>query len=328
MAYSREIYEKAQQIIDKRRSDAENRLAAKIRLFETMEPDYRLYKNEMINSVKEAVKAVNMSPEKAAEYVEKQKEINLAAQKKVLELIRKNNLPDNYLEAEYFCPKCEDTGFYESKLCSCHIDLIKSLAYDEEGKKSPLKFSLFEDFKLDYYSNTYSQVIKCSPREKMSRIFDFCKEYADSFDTDSPSLFMHGETGLGKTHLSLAIAGTVIKKGFSVMYNSAQNIFNELQKERFSRTNTDGTFEAMVLECDLLVIDDLGAEFITQFTTSALYNIINTRMNSMLPTIISTNLSLSEIESTYSKRISSRIIGEYSVISFAGNDIRQIKSEE
>lgn len=327
MAYTKEIYEKAQEIIDKRRNDAESKLASKIRLFESMEPQYREYKNEMISSVKEAIKAIDMSPDKAPEYFQAQKMRNLTAQQNVRELLRKNNLPDDYLEPKYFCEKCSDTGFYNSKLCTCQIEVIKNLAYEAEGKKSPLKFCRFEDFKLDYYSDEYSSLLQMSPREKMQGVFDFCKDYANDFDTDSVSLFLYGETGLGKTHLSLAIAGEAIKKGFTVMYNSAQNIFNELQKERFSKTDTNGAFEAMVLECDLLLIDDLGAEFITQFTTSALYNIINTRMNRLLPTIISTNLSLSEIEKTYSKRISSRIIGEYTVISFVGNDIRQLKSE-
>jgi DNA replication protein DnaC len=139
---------------------------------------------------------------------------------------------------------------------------------------------------------------------------------------------MQGETGLGKTHLSLAIAGEVIEKGYTVLYNSAQNIFNELQKERFGKGDSDGRFEPMVLECDLLVIDDLGAEFSTQFTNAALYNIVNTRINASLPTIISTNLSLKELEERYTRRISSRLIGEYNTLYFIGGDVRQKKTED
>ena len=327
MAYSKEIYEKAQEIIDKRKKDAEDKLEAKIRLFEKMEPEYTVYKQEMISSVKEIVKVIDMSPEKAPEFIQKLKMRNLEAQQNIVLLLRKNKLPDNYLEADYFCKECEDTGFTESRLCSCHINLVKELAFNEAGKKSPLKFCRFGDFRLDYYDEKYSSKLKCSPREKMSDIFEYCKAYAEDFELEAPSVFMHGETGLGKTHLSLAIAGEVINKGYSVIYNSAQNIFNELQKERFGKSDTNGAYEAMVLECDLLVIDDLGAEFMTTFTSSALYNIINTRINTGLPTIISSNLSLPEIESTYSKRISSRIIGEYDIISFAGKDIRQLKKE-
>ncbi|MBR3767685.1 MAG: ATP-binding protein [Clostridia bacterium] len=327
MPYNKEIYEKAQEIIEQRRKDAENKNSAIIRLFETMEPEYSALKKEMINSVKEAVKAIDMSPEKAAEFIQQQKIRNLTAQQNIKLLLKKHSLSENYLEIKYFCPECEDTGFKDGKLCECHIKLLKDLAFEEAGKKSPLKFCRFEDFRLDYYSDKAPSKNELSPREKMEEIYSFCKEYTASFDTSSQSVLMQGQTGLGKTHLSLSIAGEVIKKGYSVLYNSAQNIFNTLQKERFGKSDTGGAFEAMVLECDLLVIDDLGAEFFTQFTNAALYNIINTRINMCLPTIISTNLTLSEIENIYSTRISSRLIGEYAVLNFSGNDIRQIKSE-
>lgn len=327
MNYAREIYEKAQDIIEKRRNDAENKNAALMRMFESIEPEYKEYKNEMINSVKDVLRSIDMTPEKAAELVQQQKIRNLTAQQNIKLLLKKHSLPEDYLEVKYFCPVCEDTGFKDSRLCECHISLLKDLAFEEAGKKSPLKFCRFEDFRLDYYSDKAPSSNESSPREKMSDILDFCKYYAASFDTSSPSLLMQGYTGLGKTHLSLAIAGEVIKKGYSVLYNSAQNFFNELQKERFGKSGTNGAYEAMILECDLLVIDDLGAEFQTSFTTSALYNIINTRINSGLPTIISTNLSLVETENIYTQRISSRLIGEYSLLRFEGSDIRQLKNE-
>ncbi len=326
MNYARDIYEKAQAIIEKRRNDAETKNAAVMRLFESLEPEYKLQRNEMINSVKEVIKAIDMTPDKASEFMQQQKIRNLTAQQNIKLLLKKHGLAEDYLEVKYFCPKCEDTGFIESKLCECHISLLKDLAFEEAGKNSPLKFCKFEDFKLSYYPDTAPSAKEKSVREKMSEILDFCKFYAASFDTSSQSVLMQGYTGLGKTHLSLAIAGEVIKKGYNVLYNSAQNFFNELEKERFGKTSTNGAYEAMMLECDLLVIDDLGAEFQTSFTKSALYNIINTRMNSGLPTIISTNLNLVEIENQYTQRISSRIIGEYTILSFEGKDIRQLKN--
>lgn len=325
MPYTKEIYEKAQEIIDERRKAAENKNAGIIRLFETIEPEYTALKQEMITSVKEVVKAIDMSPEKAAEFIQQQKIKNLTAQQNIRLLLQKHSLPEDYLEIKYSCPVCEDTGFSENKLCTCHIQLLKELAFEEAGKKSPLKFCLFEDFRFDYYPD--EKISGVSARDRMRDIYSFCKEYADTFDTSNSSVFMTGKTGLGKTHLSLAIAGDVIRKGYTVLYNSAQNIFTMLQKERFGKSDTNGTYEAMVLECDLLVIDDLGAEFVTQFTNAALYNIINTRINLGLPTIISSNLTLQEIENEYSTRISSRIIGEYSILCFEGKDIRQLKSE-
>ena len=327
MPYKREIFEKAQEILDKRRNQAEAKNTAVTMMFENTEPLYREYKNEMIASVKEAIKAIEMSPEKAVLFIEEQKARNLTAQQNTKKLLEKHGLPEDYLEVKYYCPECNDTGVCGTKLCSCHIELLKELAYEEAGKKSPLRICTFDDFKLSYYSDKPERAGDISPRERMTEILDFCKSYAEGFDTKSPSVLMHGQTGLGKTHLSLAIVGTVIGLGYSVLYNSAQNFFRELQNERFGKSGSSA-FENMMLECDLLVIDDLGAEFSTSFTVSALYNIINTRINTGLPTIISTNLSLTEIEKQYTNRISSRIIGEYSLLYFEGKDIRQIKNEE
>ncbi len=327
MPYKREIFEKAQEILDRRRNQAEAKNTAVMMMFENTEPLYREYKNEMIASVKEAVKAIDMSPDKAAQFIEEQKIRNLTAQENVKKLLEKHGLPEDYLEVKYFCPECDDTGVVGTKLCSCHIQLLKDLAYEEAGKKSPLKICTFEEFRLSYYSDKAESSYDISPRERMADILEFCKQYAENFDRRAPSVLMSGQTGLGKTHLSLAIAGKVIEKGYSVLYNSAQNFFRELQNERFGKSGSSA-FENMMLECDLLVIDDLGAEFSTSFTVSALYNIVNTRINTGLPTIISTNLSFTEIENQYSKRISSRFIGEYSNLIFEGKDIRQIKNEE
>ena len=136
---------------------------------------------------------------------------------------------------------------------------------------------------------------------------------------------MYGETGLGKTHLSLAIAAEAINKGFNVIYGSAHYFFSMIERERFGRsTESDGTTESKLLECDLLIIDDLGSEFITQFTVAELYCIINDRMLRGLPTIISSNLDPEELEKHYNNRISSRIIGTYKKIFFTGNDIRLV----
>ena len=328
MPYTNEMFEQAQNIIAQRRADAENKAEAKRRLFETLEPDYKKWKQERILSVKEAMRSIELSPDKAAALLEVQRERNLRASQEISLLLKKNGLPADYLETKYFCPQCEDTGIVGSRLCGCHIELLKKLAFEEAGKRSPLKFSLFSDFDLKYYDDRYDPEYRCSPRERMEQILRFCREYAAGFDINSPSVLMQGETGLGKTHLSLAIAGEVIEKGYTVLYNSAQNIFNELQKERFGKGNTDGRYEAMLLECDLLVIDDLGAEFSTQFTNAALYNIVNTRINASLPTIISTNLSLKELEERYTRRISSRLIGEYNTLYFIGGDVRQKKTED
>lgn len=328
MSYTREMFENARLEIEKRRIASEDEAQARRQKFEKIAPEYAGLRNTMISSVREAVKSINMTPEKAAIFIETQKEKNLSAQREIKELLIKHNKPADWLEVHYRCPICSDTGFNENKLCSCFTELLKKKAFDEASKKSPLKFCRFDDFKLDYYPTETNKEYGCSSRERMESILAFCKGYADDFDTSSQSILMLGETGLGKTHLSLSIAGEVIEKGFNVVYNSAQNIFTELNKEHFGRSDLSFGYEAMLLDCELLVIDDLGAEFATQFTNAALYNIINTRINYSLPTIINTNLSLKELEEKYTRRISSRIIGEYAVLDFFGYDVRQLRSEE
>lgn len=328
MPYTIEMFENAQQIIDERRAGNEAEAERRREEFSRLEPAYAHWKNEMIASVAEVVRAVELSPEKARALIEKQKRRNLDAQSEIRALLKKHGLPENHLETRYTCALCEDTGVRNGRLCTCQIEVLKNMVFEEAGKKSPLKFSRFSDFRLDYYDTAYNAECRCSARERMEMILNLCKEYAESFDPSSPSLLMYGETGLGKTHLSLAIAGEVIRKGYRVLYNSAQNIFNELSKERFGKNEQDGRFEALVLECDLLVLDDLGAEFSTQFTNAALYNIVNTRINQSLPTIISTNLNLKELEERYTRRISSRMIGEYEALFFFGSDVRQLKKSE
>lgn len=328
MIYSNELFDEAREIIDARRQEAEAQTALRLAAFEKREPRYKELKQEMIDAVREAVAAVNLDRESAEKLLIKQRDRNLNAQKEIKELLRAHGLPEDYLETKYTCPKCGDTGCVGIELCSCFTELLQKLAFDEANKLSPLRFCTFDDFRLDYYSDEVIEEYGCSPRTRMNDILTLCKEYAADFDTNSQNLYMCGETGLGKTHLSLAIAGEVIKKGYRVLYNSAQNIFNTLQKEYFGKTENRGKYESMVLECDLLIIDDLGAEFSSQFTDAALYNIINTRINMRLPTVISSNLSPRQAEERYTRRISSRIIGDYLCLRFIGGDIRQLKTEE
>ena len=155
----------------------------------------------------------------------------------------------------------------------------------------------------------------------MANIFEFAKDYAQNFKKNSDNLLFLGGVGLGKTHLSLSIINVVTEKGFGVIYDSAQNLFNKIEKEHFSYSGSSEIIDA-VLSCDLLVIDDLGTEFITPFTVSQFYNIINSRINSGLPTIINSNLDFSEIQEKYTPRVLSRIMGNYKIKKFMGDDIR------
>ncbi|HQD72316.1 MAG TPA: ATP-binding protein [Clostridiales bacterium] len=325
MAYSENVYTKAKEELDRRRRKAETELSERRSELILRYPELKDLLREMARAGYEAVKIIGMGAD-AAEYIEKLKKRNLEIQDDIKTILKSANLPLDYLEPHYTCENCEDTGTAGGRICSCYKELLKKYATEELCASSPLKLSSFEDFSLDYYPDTPLNGDGMTVRKQMGYIFDYCKKYAEDFGRDSVSLLMYGETGLGKTHLSLAIGGEAIKKGYGVVYGSAHNLLSRLENERFGRT-ADKSFEAekTLLECDLLIIDDLGTEFSTQFTVAEIYNIINTRLISGLPTIINTNLSIAKLEEKYSPRVASRIIGEYQLLRFCGRDIRQLK---
>lgn len=219
----------------------------------------------------------------------------------------------------YDCPLCEDTGYINGRICDCIKKLANEIAAKELSAKMPLGESTFDNFDLNYYSDKQDNA-----RRRMTSIFKLAKEYALNFNPQtSTNLLFLGEPGLGKTHLTLAIVSSVIKKGYLPIYSPAETIFSTIEKEKFQGENL-GAYEQMQ-NCDLLVIDDLGTELVTSFTKSVLYNLINTRILSKKPTIINTNLTLKEIEELYTPRITSRLIGNYNANKFLGNDVRQQK---
>jgi DNA replication protein DnaC len=280
--------------------------------------------------------AIFGSRENIQERLAEIREKNTALRNERKNLLKALNLPEDYLDVKYTCEKCQDSGYieerddtrgvsYGTKYCTCHRELLKKYATEKMAKNTPLELSTFEDFDLNYYSRSIKNGE--SPYEAMKMIFESCKRYADDFDMNSPSLYFYGRTGLGKTHLSLAIANEAIKKGYNVVYGSVITFLNKLEREKFGRTDTFETKDILV-DADLLILDDLGAEFTTPFTTSAIYNIINNRIARDVPTIISSNLDLKELSQRYPESVASRIIGTFNPVLFTGNDVRQIMSEE
>ncbi|MDR2909403.1 MAG: ATP-binding protein, partial [Oscillospiraceae bacterium] len=152
--------------------------------------------------------------------------------------------------------------------------------------------------------------------------------WAEGFNAKSESLLLLGRTGLGKTHLSVAMARAVAMAGYGVVYSSAQRMMDALEAEKFSRDPKAEGAADIFLNCDLLALDDLGTEFSTQFTAAALFNVINTRLTEGRPTVVNTNLEPVEIEAKYSQRMVSRLICGYRVLRFAGKDIRFIRKKE
>lgn len=225
----------------------------------------------------------------------------------------------------YDCKACEDTGYINGKICDCIKSRAKAALIASLSKNLPLEYCGFENFDLKYYPN--KELDGANSLKRMTQIFKMCKEYAIGFNpASSESMLFMGNTGLGKTHLSLSIVKELLNRGFNVIYGSAYNLFAEMESEHFGE-HTNHKYEAAIA-CDLLVIDDLGSEFVSPYIQTLLYNIINTRLLAHKPTIINTNLTMGEIADKYTPRVSSRLMGEYRSKLFLGGDIRQIKAIE
>lgn len=240
-------------------------------------------------------------------------------QERKKELLLKLGFDENYTKPRFECEKCSDTGYIGHKICTCYKKYLSEKRIKESGLSRYLGSQSFETFRLDLYPETMG---KSHVRENMKDTLEFCKSYAKGFDGESgESLLFVGGTGLGKTHLSSAIAQVVIEKGFSVVYDSAQNILATFERDRFSQSEkkpSDKYFEA-----DLLIIDDLGTEIKGASALSYFYTLINTRLVAMKSCIISTNLSPENLRRQYEERFVSRLFGEYAVFLFEGEDIRK-----
>ncbi len=323
MSYKRSVYIKAKEILSQRKAKAEREADMRHSAAVAACPEILAVEREMASHGADVVKAVGMGAN-LDEYIMSLAKANLKAQAKRKELLVGAGFPEDYLETKYNCEICKDTGFNKEFYCQCYRKLIRDVAREEMGANSPLKTCTFRSFRLDRYPDVTDTAIGVNQREHMKNTYEYLKDYAENFTPDSQGLFMYGKTGLGKTHLSLAIANVVIDRGYDVYYGSVQSIMDKLEAEHFGRLPREDSIKEDILTCDLLIIDDLGTEFSTQYTNAELYNIINSRILSSLPTIISTNLAISEIADRYTQRVASRIIGSSMAVYFCGKDIRQI----
>lgn len=228
--------------------------------------------------------------------------------------------PTDYCDIKYHCDKCSDTGYVGIDLCECLKKEIVSATLENSGLYSLIANQTFDTFSLDFYTG--------NERFFMEQNLKILKEFASSFvPAKSDSYIFIGATGLGKTHLSSAVAQAVIAKGYYVVYESALTLFSDYEEKKFNRNSYyDAEYEFdKYTECDLLLIDDLGCEMTNSFIVSCLYNVINQRMIQHKSTIISTNLPREELRKRYSDRIISRIFGDYKPLVFKGSDIREQK---
>ena len=222
----------------------------------------------------------------------------------------------------YHCPLCGDTGMQGGNPCSCVAEVARRLRREEINAASPLGLCQFASFEVERYSDAVEAELGISPQEYMGKLLNYCRNYAARFSQNSPNLLFMGHTGLGKTHLALAIADAVLEGGHDVLYTSAAALAAQLGREHFDYSNND-EWLAACQEADLLILDDLGTEYITPLTISVLYELINTRMLTHRPTIYTTNITdQSVFVARYTEKVASRMLGGCKMFKFFGSDQR------
>ena len=319
MAYSYTIVQRAMARLQSEKEQNEQSSRARIAAIYEKEPRLGEIERELRRTAAHVLAATfRRQGDPVAAMQQLQKE-NLALQQERDWILQAEGLEPDDLTVQPICPTCGGTGYVGAVMCEC----LKELCRQEQKKELTNLFGAesFEKFRLDLYPEQYDNQLKRSPREVMNRTYHDTLSYAQNFTCTSPSLLFVGATGLGKTYLSACIARTVADRGFSVSYAPVGQLMAAFENEKF-RPQPDTSCTEEYFSCDLLIIDDLGTEMTTQFTISALYRILNTRLMGAKPTIVSTNLPLGDLSARYSEQIASRLLGAYRLYKFYGDDIR------
>jgi DNA replication protein DnaC len=242
---------------------------------------------------------------------------------------KKKLMPDRYLDAVYRCAVCSDTGYIQSDdapavRCACLKQRLIEKYYRLSNLYGILEKENFDTFDLRYYSMSVDEDEGLSPHTNIQTIYKIAMQFVLQFDKTFQNLFLYGNPGLGKTFISNCIAKDLLDKGKTVLYITAPRLFKTIEDSRFNRDQMDEPDEMLeaTTQVDLLILDDLGTEFSTIVTSSALFDIINQRLLTKKQTIISTNISADQLESQYSARIGSRFFGNFDMLKFFGDDIR------
>lgn len=299
--------------------------AAKIRVEEV----YR--KIPRVKKIDDALSSIGLEIARAAfdgktdinAFIAKKKQEAMTLKIEKAELFTHNNFPVDYTEPVYKCRDCHDTGYTASGRCHCFKQKLIDRYYDQSNLKHILTKENFDTFVFDYYSVHKFEDETVSPRKNIEEIFTACINFVKDFDRSHENLFFYGRSGLGKTFLSNCVAKDLLDRGRLVIYQTCSGLLELLKQEKFDKID-EASEEKIddILNSDLLIIDDLGTEYITDFSQIELFNVLNKRLLSNKKMIISTNLSLENIMNVYSERITSRIFGNFTMFKFYGDDIR------
>ncbi len=304
---------RAKELEEKRRDDVYRQI-----------PELEEIKRKISLTSFEITKAlIHTNPEEAKKLVNELKESNMILREQEIYLLNKHGYDARYLKDVYTCPICEDRGFVDNKKCGCFQQLMIEKLYKLSNIRDIIKDENFETFDIQFFSEVqkYNGV---TPRQVMSNNYKVAERFIAEFETVYKNLFMYGAVGLGKSFLCHCIAKDLLDRGHTVLYITAIDLFKILEAYKFRGDENPHTIDLIeyLTQAELLIIDDLGTEVTSQFTSSELFNIINKRHSERKHTIISTNIALNEIEKIYSHRLESRFLGNFELMQFVGEDIR------
>ena len=238
-------------------------------------------------------------------------------------LLLENGYPTDFLDPIYDCPDCQDTGYVDNRKCICFRRAISEHLYTQSNIRELLKTASFDAFSLDYYpEDMVNEATGQTARQSAATALQRSKDFVQNFDHSFENLFIYGDTGVGKTFLTYCIAKELLDSMHSVIYYSAFDLFDAFARNTFSNSDTTEGENDYILNCDLLIIDDLGTELTNSFVASQFFLCINERILRKKSTVISTNLTLGSFMDTYSERVFSRVSSNYTMIKLIGKDIR------
>lgn len=320
MAYSAEVVRRARARLAQAKEDRESENLEHQAVAYAQVPRLREIDRQLRLTMAKAAQAAFSQGLDGEGAMNKVREENLALQQERTRLVREH-FEEGYLDDSPICDQCGGSGYVGTNMCEC----LRELCRQEQKKELTLLSSgheSFNQFRLDYYPERYDPRYGGSAREIMELTCKRCREYASFFSQNSGNLLFVGSTGLGKTFLAACIARVVADRGYSVVYENAPVLFEKLEKARFSPSEENTREVEKFYKCDLLIIDDLGTEMPGQFVTAALYKLLNDRLLSGRPMLVTTNLNVDEAAKRYSPQISSRLYGDFRRLTFVGEDIR------
>jgi len=329
LSFKREIFKEYDKLKDSSARELDKRKEEIHSLLPRIKEIEKEIANSSINISKSILLSNDVDKEKLLTDLEKK--IKFLQQEKAM-ILTENNIPLSYIKKHYYCDLCNDSGFKidTNQLCTCFYQKLIKKSYKLSNLDKVLEAENFSTFDINIFSDKPYDDSKLSPKENMTHLLTIIESFVHNFKPGIDNLLFYGTTGLGKTFLCNCIAKALLDKGEIVVYHSAFKILEILEVNRFNKDVDDKEYYKLqynlLFESDLLIIDDLGTEMINSFSSSELFNVINSRLNARKSTIISTNLSPIQVQESYSERISSRVFGQYNMLNFYGPDVRWERS--